>query len=163
MTAPAPGKVGGFPHGTGARQGGWIPHGTGARQRWADFTRHRRPARWADFTQHRRPARWAGTGDSHTAPAPGKVGGFPHGTGARQVGGGRISTRHRRPARWADFTRHRRPARWADSTRHRRPARWGKRKMGGFPHGTGDCLLYKLHVDARVMTVVTGTANGIEN
>ncbi|MDI4420590.1 hypothetical protein EPD16_09210 [Escherichia coli] len=49
-------------------------------------------------TQHRRPARWA---DSHTAPAPGKVGGFPHGTGARQ--GGRISTRHRRPARWADF------------------------------------------------------------
>ncbi|EAV6115507.1 hypothetical protein D9K56_20490, partial [Escherichia coli] len=42
--------------------------------------------------------RWA---DSHTAPAPGKVGGFPHGTGARQ--GGRISTRHRRPARWADF------------------------------------------------------------
>ncbi|TNP37168.1 hypothetical protein FIB28_23230, partial [Escherichia coli] len=48
-------------------------------------------------TQHRRPARWA---DSHTAPAPGKVGGFPHGTGARQ--GGRISTQHRRPARWAD-------------------------------------------------------------
>ncbi|RWZ96049.1 hypothetical protein EQ819_24235 [Escherichia coli] len=28
------------------------------------------------------------------------MGGFPHGTGARQ--GGRISTRHRRPARWAD-------------------------------------------------------------
>ncbi|HHG2579271.1 TPA: hypothetical protein ACPVGF_004380, partial [Escherichia coli] len=27
-------------------------------------------------TRHRRPARWA---DSHTAPAPGKVGGFPHG------------------------------------------------------------------------------------
>ncbi len=67
-------KMGGFPHGTGARQGGRIP------------TRHRRPVRWADF---------------HTAPAPGKVGGFPHGTGARQ--GGRISTRHRRPARWADF------------------------------------------------------------
>ncbi|QLE23993.1 hypothetical protein FC325_23075 (plasmid) [Escherichia coli] len=65
--------MGGFPHGTGARQGGRIP------------TRHRRPARWAD---------------SHTAPAPGKVGGFPHGTGARQ--GGRISTQHRRPARWAD-------------------------------------------------------------
>ncbi len=58
-------KMGGFPHGTGARQGGRIP------------TRHRRPARWADF---------------HTAPAPGKVGGFPHGTGARQ--GGRISTQH---------------------------------------------------------------------
>ncbi|MGT5355416.1 hypothetical protein ACRWFR_28610, partial [Escherichia coli] len=49
-SAPAPGKVGGFPHGTGARQGGRIS------------------------TQHRRPARWA---DSHTAPAPGKVGGFP--------------------------------------------------------------------------------------
>ncbi|EFN8854073.1 hypothetical protein D6910_21850 [Escherichia coli] len=65
--------MGGFPHGTGARQGGRIP------------TLHRRPARWAD---------------SHTAPAPGKVGGFPHCTGARQ--GGRISTRHRRPARWAD-------------------------------------------------------------
>ncbi|QAZ74558.1 hypothetical protein FORC82_p037 (plasmid) [Escherichia coli] len=30
--------------------------------------------------------------DFHTAPAPGKVGGFPHGTGARQ--GGRISTQH---------------------------------------------------------------------
>ncbi|EAX1969395.1 hypothetical protein AOC79_22255, partial [Salmonella enterica] len=76
--------MGGFPHSTGARQGGRIP------------TRHRRPARWADShnkvggfphstgarqggrisTQHRRPARWA---DSHTAPAPGKVGGFPHG------------------------------------------------------------------------------------
>ncbi|PAS69887.1 hypothetical protein CDN94_25915, partial [Escherichia coli] len=66
--------MGGFPHGSGARQGGRIP------------TRHRRPARWADShtapapgkggrisTQHRRPARWA---DSHTAPAPGKVGGF---------------------------------------------------------------------------------------
>ncbi|PUR47680.1 hypothetical protein B1M42_14905 [Salmonella enterica subsp. enterica serovar Dublin] len=66
--------MGGFPHGTGARQGGRIP------------TRHRRPARWADF---------------HTAPAPGKVGGFPRSTGARQ--GGRIPTRHRRPARWADF------------------------------------------------------------
>ncbi|QCX08096.1 hypothetical protein FGF03_30680 (plasmid) [Klebsiella pneumoniae] len=89
--------MGGFPHSTGARQGGRIP------------TRHRRAARWADshtapargkvggFPQHRRPARWA---DSHTAPARGKVGGFPHGTGARQ--GGRISTRHRRPARWAD-------------------------------------------------------------
>ncbi|EFP9203043.1 hypothetical protein HLO79_004133 [Shigella flexneri] len=48
--------MGGFPHGTGARQGGRIP------------TRHRRPARWAD---------------SHTAPAPGKMGGFPHSTGAR--------------------------------------------------------------------------------
>ncbi|OYI66973.1 hypothetical protein CI692_12745 [Escherichia coli] len=67
-------KMGGFPHGTGNRQGGLIP------------TRHRRPARWAD---------------SHTAPAPGKVGGFPHSTGARQ--GGPISTQHRRPARWADF------------------------------------------------------------
>ncbi|TEW29977.1 hypothetical protein E2116_27255, partial [Escherichia coli] len=66
--------MGGFPHGTGTRQGGRIS------------TRHRRPARWADF---------------HTAPAPGKVGGFPHGTGARQ--GGRIPTRHRRPARWVDF------------------------------------------------------------
>ncbi|ECY0391249.1 hypothetical protein F6029_24080, partial [Salmonella enterica] len=43
-------------------------------------------------TRHRRPVRWA---DSHTAPAPGKVGGFPHGTGARQDG--RISTQHRRP------------------------------------------------------------------
>nr|WP_282570012.1 hypothetical protein [Escherichia coli] len=31
-------------------------------------------------TQHRRPVRWA---DSHTAPAPGKMGGFPHSTGAR--------------------------------------------------------------------------------
>ncbi|THQ38003.1 hypothetical protein FAS39_28255, partial [Klebsiella pneumoniae] len=70
----APGKVGGFPHGTGARQGGRIS------------TRHRHPARWAD---------------SHTAPAPGKVGGFPHSTGARQ--GGWIPTRHRRPVRWADF------------------------------------------------------------
>ncbi|EPL6181504.1 LamG-like jellyroll fold domain-containing protein [Klebsiella pneumoniae] len=50
------GDISGFPHGTGARQGGRIP------------TRHRRAARWADF---------------HTAPAPGKVGGFPHGTGAR--------------------------------------------------------------------------------
>ncbi|KAB7487960.1 hypothetical protein CDA56_29845 (plasmid) [Klebsiella michiganensis] len=39
------------------------------------------------------PARWA---DSHTAAAPGKVGGFPHGSGARQ--GGRISTRQRRGA-----------------------------------------------------------------
>ncbi|AUS35975.1 hypothetical protein C1A20_00070 (plasmid) [Escherichia coli] len=102
--------MGGFPHSTGARQGGRIP------------TRHRRAARWADShtapargkvggfphstgarqggripTRHRRAARWA---DSHTAPARGKVGGFPHGTGARQ--GGRISTRHRRPARWAD-------------------------------------------------------------
>ncbi len=114
----------GFPHGTGARQGGRIS------------TRHRRPARWADFhtapapgkvggfphgtgarqggripTRHRRPARWV---DFHTAPAPGKVGGFPHGTGARQ--GGRISTQHRRPARWADF--------------HTAPA---PGKVGGFP------------------------------
>ena len=103
-------KMGGFPHGTGNRQGGLIP------------TRHRRPVRWADFhtapargkvgrfprgsgarqggpisTQHRRPARWA---DSHTAAAPGKVGGFPHSTGARQ--GGPIPTRQRRAARWAD-------------------------------------------------------------
>ncbi|EDU6148514.1 hypothetical protein B9149_004620, partial [Salmonella enterica subsp. enterica serovar Berta] len=69
-----PGKVGGFPHGSGARQGGRIS------------TRQRRGARWAD---------------SHTTAAPGKVGGFPHGSGARQ--GGRISTRQRRPARWADF------------------------------------------------------------
>ncbi|UZX05720.1 hypothetical protein HeN100_00160 (plasmid) [Escherichia coli] len=72
--------MGGFPHGTGARQGGRIS------------TQHRRPARWADShgtgarqggripTRHRRAARWA---DFHTAPAPGKVGGFPHGTGAR--------------------------------------------------------------------------------
>ncbi|RRE05186.1 hypothetical protein EAO24_31035 [Klebsiella pneumoniae] len=72
--------MGGFPHGTGARQGGRIS------------TQHRRPARWADshtapargkvggFPRHRRAARWA---DFHTAPAPGKVGGFPHGTGAR--------------------------------------------------------------------------------
>ncbi|POJ70876.1 hypothetical protein C1668_27105, partial [Klebsiella pneumoniae] len=78
-------------HSTGARQGVRIP------------TRHRRPASWAD---------------SHTAPAPGKVGGFPHGTGARQ--GGRISTQHRRPARWADS--------------HTAPA---PGKVGGFPHGTG--------------------------
>ena len=69
----APGKVGRFPHDSGARQGGRIS------------------------TQHRRPARWA---DSHTAAAPGKMGGFPHGSGARQDG--RISTRQRRPARWAD-------------------------------------------------------------
>ncbi|EEO4326673.1 hypothetical protein B6H32_004829 [Salmonella enterica subsp. enterica serovar Cubana] len=48
--------MGGFPHGSGARQGGPIP------------TRQPRPARWAD---------------SHAAAAPGKVGGFPHGTGAR--------------------------------------------------------------------------------
>ena len=66
-------KMGGFPHGTGNRQGGMIP------------TRHRRPVRWADF---------------HTAPARGKVGRFPRGSGARQ--GGPISTRQRRPARWAD-------------------------------------------------------------
>ncbi|ECK0522320.1 hypothetical protein FQU46_23490, partial [Salmonella enterica subsp. enterica] len=66
-------------------------------------------------TQHRRPARWA---DSHTAPTPGKVGGFPHSTGARQ--GGRIPTRHRRPARWADS--------------HTAPA---PGKVGGFPHSTG--------------------------
>ncbi|KAA1578346.1 hypothetical protein F1D67_27025, partial [Klebsiella pneumoniae] len=72
-TAPACGKVGGFPHGTGARQGGPIP------------TRHRRPARWAD---------------SHTAAAPGKVGRFPRGSLARQ--GGPIPTRQPRPARWAD-------------------------------------------------------------
>ncbi len=72
-TAAAPGKVGRFPHGSGARQGGPIP------------TRQRRPARWAD---------------SHTAAAPGKMGGFPHGSGARQ--GGPIPTRQRRPARWAD-------------------------------------------------------------
>ena len=102
--------MGGFPHSTGARQGGLIP------------TRHRRPERWADShtapargkvgrfprcsgarqgglipTQHRRPVRWA---DSHTAPARGKVGRFPRGSGARQ--GGRIPTRHRRPVRWAD-------------------------------------------------------------
>jgi len=51
------------PHGTGARQGGPIP------------TRQRRPARWAD---------------SHTAAAPGKVGGFPHGSGAGPVGFRRI-------------------------------------------------------------------------
>ncbi|KAA1512006.1 hypothetical protein F1D51_26745, partial [Klebsiella pneumoniae] len=65
--------MGGFPHGSGARQGGPIP------------TRQRRPARRAD---------------SHTAPARGKVGRFPHDSSARQ--GGRISTQHRRPARWAD-------------------------------------------------------------
>ena len=65
--------MGGFPHSTGARQGGLIP------------TRHRRPVRWAD---------------SHTAPARGKVGRFPRGSGARQ--GGPIPTRQRRPARWAD-------------------------------------------------------------
>ncbi|RRE93882.1 hypothetical protein EAO17_31415 [Klebsiella pneumoniae] len=54
--------MGGFPHGTGARQGGRIS------------------------TQHRRPARWA---DSHGTGA--RQGGrIPHGTGARQ--GGRIST-----------------------------------------------------------------------
>nr|MBE0260553.1 hypothetical protein [Klebsiella michiganensis] len=57
------------------RQGGPIP------------TRQQRPARWADF---------------HTAAAPGKVGRFPHGSGARQ--GGPIPTQHRRAARWADFT-----------------------------------------------------------
>ncbi|OVW46666.1 hypothetical protein BME49_18315, partial [Klebsiella pneumoniae] len=68
------GKVGGFPHGSGARQGGRIP------------TRQRRPARWAD---------------SHAAAAPGKVGRFPRGSGARQ--GGPIPTRQRRPVRWADF------------------------------------------------------------
>ncbi|RRE05187.1 hypothetical protein EAO24_31040 [Klebsiella pneumoniae] len=67
------------------------------------------------FPRHRRAARWA---DSHTAPARGKVGGFPHSTGARQ--GGRIPTRHRRAARWADS--------------HTAPARG---KVGGFPHGTG--------------------------
>ncbi|MFW0137640.1 hypothetical protein ACN006_27440, partial [Klebsiella pneumoniae] len=44
--------------GSGARQGGPIP------------TRQRRPVRWADF---------------HTAAAPGKMGGFPHGSGARKV------------------------------------------------------------------------------
>ncbi|ECO2390562.1 hypothetical protein FXG41_23675 [Salmonella enterica] len=60
--------MGGFPHGTGARQGGRIP------------TRHRRPARWAD---------------SHVAAAPGKMGGFPHGSSAWQ--GGPIPTRQRRP------------------------------------------------------------------
>ena len=69
----APGKVGRFPHGSGARQDGRFP------------TRQRRPARWAD---------------SHTAAAPGKVGRFPHDSGARQ--GGPIPTRQRRPARWAD-------------------------------------------------------------
>ncbi|KAA1505316.1 hypothetical protein F1D62_27140, partial [Klebsiella pneumoniae] len=66
-------KLGVFPLGSGARQGGRIS------------TRQRRPARWAD---------------SHAAAAPGKVGGLPHGSGARQ--GGRITTRQRRPARWAD-------------------------------------------------------------
>ncbi|TBP97451.1 hypothetical protein EXU07_27170, partial [Klebsiella quasipneumoniae subsp. quasipneumoniae] len=66
-------KVGGFPHGTGARQGGRIS------------TRQPRPARWAD---------------SHVAASPGKVGRFPRGSGARQ--GGRIPTRQPRPARWAD-------------------------------------------------------------
>ncbi|HAJ5941329.1 TPA: hypothetical protein HMV61_26225, partial [Escherichia coli] len=65
----APGKVGRFPHGSRARQGGPIP------------TRQPRPARWAD---------------SHAAASPGKVGRFPHGSGARQ--GGRISTRQRRGA-----------------------------------------------------------------
>ncbi|QLC16006.1 hypothetical protein FC649_27325 (plasmid) [Klebsiella pneumoniae] len=78
--------MGGFPHGTGARQGGRIP------------TRHRRAARWADF---------------HTAPAPGKVGGFPHGTGARQ--GGRIPHAPAR-GKVGGFPQHRRPVRWADST-----------------------------------------------
>ena len=68
------GKMGGFPHGSGARQGGRI------------LTRQRRPARWAD---------------SHAAAAPGKVGRFPRGSGARQ--GGPIPTRQRRPVRWADF------------------------------------------------------------
>ncbi|HBY2365493.1 TPA: hypothetical protein MIS06_26885 [Klebsiella pneumoniae] len=55
--------MGGFPHGSGARQGGRIS------------TRQRRPARWTDF---------------HTAAAPGKVGGFPHGSGAGPVGFRRI-------------------------------------------------------------------------
>jgi hypothetical protein len=106
-TTAAPGKVGGFPHGSGARQGGPIP------------TRQRRPARRAD---------------SHT-PARGKVGrfphdssarqgGFPHSTGARQ--GGPIPTRQRRPARWADFTA---PAPGNDSHTTAAPG-----KMGGFPY-----------------------------
>ncbi|MQK85087.1 hypothetical protein EI035_23895 [Escherichia coli] len=56
--------MGGFPHGTGARQGGLIP------------TRHRRPVRWAD---------------SHTAPARGKVGRFPCGSGPRHAWGGRVA------------------------------------------------------------------------
>ncbi|EPY4913694.1 TPA: hypothetical protein ACR6P5_005584, partial [Klebsiella pneumoniae] len=38
-------------------------------------TRQRRPVRWADF---------------HTAAAPGKMGGFPHGSGAGPVGFRRI-------------------------------------------------------------------------
>ncbi|EFB5938863.1 hypothetical protein FQE78_21730, partial [Escherichia coli] len=66
--AAAPGKMGGFPRGSGARQDGRIS------------TRQRRPARWADF---------------HTAAAPGKMGGFPHGSSAWQ--GGPIPTRQRRP------------------------------------------------------------------
>ena len=134
-TAPAPGKVGGFPHGTPApgKAGGFptqhrrparygFPHGTGARQGGRIPTRHRRPARRAGFP-HGTGARQGGR-DS------------PHSTGARQVGG--FFTRHRRPARWrfphsnrrpaaGRFPhRHRRPARWADSTQHRRPA------VGGF-------------------------------
>ncbi|EAQ6858442.1 hypothetical protein CHY99_26770, partial [Salmonella enterica] len=71
--AAAPGKVGRFPRGSGARQDGRIS------------TRQRRLARWAD---------------SHAAAAPGKMGGFPHGSGARQ--GGPIPTWQRRLARWAD-------------------------------------------------------------
>ena len=129
--------MGGFPHGTGARQGGRFPTAP-APGKVGGFPRHRRPARWADST--RTGARQGGR--IPTAPAPGKVGGFPHSTGARQVGGfhtapgarqqGRI-LHHRRPAKWHGFTRHRRPvggfpqhrrpARWADPTQHRRPAK----------------------------------------
>ncbi|ECF3831791.1 hypothetical protein E3N91_22805, partial [Salmonella enterica subsp. enterica serovar Braenderup] len=58
----------------------------GARQTWGDSHTGSARRTWAD---------------SHAAAAPGKVGGFPHSTGARQ--GGRIPTRHRRPAWWADF------------------------------------------------------------
>ncbi|KHQ25944.1 hypothetical protein KU54_01365 (plasmid) [Klebsiella pneumoniae] len=47
-------------------------------------------------TQHRRPVRWA---DSHTAPAPGKMGGFPHSTGAGKVGGFPHSTGARQGGR----------------------------------------------------------------
>ena len=120
-TAAAPGKVGWIPHSTGWQR--WADSPTGARQGPAPgkkrrIPQHRRPAdnTKARFLRPEGPTpgkenwRIPNTGPEGgriskllhffgfpPAPAPGKVGGFPHSTGNRR--GKPDYTRHRRPAR----------------------------------------------------------------
>ncbi|QUJ09098.1 hypothetical protein KCP77_24840 (plasmid) [Salmonella enterica subsp. enterica] len=90
-------------------------------------TQHRRPQQADSLPRHRCLGKWA---DFHTAPAPGKVGGFT--THRRPARCGLISRRAPAPGKVGGF--HTAPARGKVGRFHTAPA---PGKVGGFPHSTG--------------------------